>query len=112
MHRAHSPQKASEIAHRAIATIEGLGMVPHPDNFLLWYRYISGDCPPLNQALDRLVESKSLTEEEGARLRSEFLDTAADASEFERFAVKLQSEVAVVLSLIDEAGRGTNTNAR
>jgi diguanylate cyclase len=107
MYLTHDPSKAANIARRAITAIEDLGMSPHPDNFILWYNYFSGDCPSLAPALDKLIESNSFSDMEGARLRSEFIQIPLDGNKVEELAHKLQSQMTAVLSLIEEARNGT-----
>ena len=58
MRRNDSLGKAKEFGQEAIRLMDQHGVAPHPDNFTVWYDYVSGRNPDLVKALDVLVSNK------------------------------------------------------
>ncbi|MBN1007544.1 GGDEF domain-containing protein [Amphritea pacifica] len=53
---ADNPQQATEYLRRAIPLMVKSSIPPTPLNYALWYAYVSGAIPALNQQMDKMLE--------------------------------------------------------
>ncbi len=53
-----SPDQAKTYADKAFARMAELGLSPNPDNFTLWFTYVTGRDAVLNADVDRALNSE------------------------------------------------------
>lgn len=54
MHFGHSPEKAQIVAQQALSLIDKAGLSRRPDNYELFYTYVSGQMPEVTRSLDKI----------------------------------------------------------
>ena len=72
--RAPENEKAAELFRLAVPRMSQHGVPPTPQNYAIWYSYVSADNPALNAEIDRLVTGKQqFTEVVTTQLYRQFL---------------------------------------
>jgi diguanylate cyclase (GGDEF) domain len=110
MEFSHSLDQAEEFARDALSLMRQREIVPHPNNYTVWYSYASHEYPDLNQALEIVLDSKNRFSE--AEVRSVFRGFCAspfDAIPVHLIADKMEAELSTVLAAVDTAAHATAT---
>lgn len=102
-----------KLANTAIVRMAALDIPPTPENYTVWYAYLSGTDPDVAHMIEQLLESgKEFTEERCMALYRRYRAFAESAlnderdAEFVNASVGLGDSVENVMSLLDEAGAG------
>lgn len=110
MHYVHSLEESKAIAGQAAALMEQRQVVPHPNNYSVWYTYCSGENPDLTKVLDILLENeKEFTEERSASVYNRFCSSPYDAVPMHMIAERIETELAAVLSSLEQAGQNAES---
>lgn len=103
----------AKVANTAIVRMVALGIPPTPENYTVWYAYVSGNDPDIAHMIDQLLESgTTFTEERCNALYMRCKAFTESALEDDREAAfvdasaNLGKSVESVMSLLDEAGAG------
>lgn len=84
--------------------------IPHtPRNFAVWYAHTSGRDPQLIEALETLITSGSVTDDDCAALYAKYLSKDDEAANLQRTSERIEAAVGEVLGFIDEASVGAET---
>lgn len=101
------------VAADAIARMSALDIVPTPENFTVWYTYLSGSDPDVAHMIEQMLASGgAFTEERCNALYLHCVAFAASAVEGEREAAfldastNLEKSIETVMTLLGEAGAG------
>ena len=102
-----SLENAGEYAQLAITMMEDQRIIPHPNNFAVWYNYFSGTFPELKKALDVLLDNNDqVTENYTARVYRTFCGSPYETLPLHIMAEKLAAELSTLLLTIKQAGTG------
>jgi len=103
----------AKVANTAIVRMVALGIPPTPENYTVWYAYLSGSDPDIVHMIDQLLETRTAFTEERCNalyLRCKAFTESALEDEREAAFVdasaNLGKSVESVMSLLDEAGAG------
>jgi diguanylate cyclase len=97
------------LAERALGKIKQLQLSADPQSFELWYAYVAGIRPKLNEHIDAiLVQGKTLSAAELDQIQRVFLSAARIAERVETVGAKINDEVDQIVAMI-EATIGANT---
>lgn len=110
MEFSHSLDQAEQFAREALALMRQRDVVPHPNNYTVWYSYASHEFPDLNQALDIVLDTKHRFSEE--QVRSVFRGFCAspfDAIPVHLIADKMEAELSTVLAAVDTAAQAATS---
>jgi diguanylate cyclase len=100
----HSLGKAGDLAGKALQMMQDRGIPPHPNNFIVWYSYCSGEFPDLNYALDLLLEGReSFDEERNDHVYRRYCASPNDAVPVHLIAEKVEAEVSALLGAVEAA---------
>ena len=109
MDNRHTFEQAEAYARHALTRMLEHHIPPHPHNFAVWYCYCSGECPDLNRVLDTLVANgKQLDEERSAAIYRKVCGTPFEALPAHLIAERIETELAVVLSALQQAGQSAH----
>ncbi len=101
-------EQSVEIASKALLAMRDNGVPANPDNFAVWYTYVSGKFPDLTKAVREIIEGPSgFTPEVNGGLFERFFGKANEAAAVEQTSAQIQDTLTRVMSMLDEAGRGT-----
>jgi diguanylate cyclase len=96
-----------EAAHRAMATH---GVPATPQNYTVWFTYVSGLQPELTGAIDAIIAaSESFTEQACADLHYRFFDTSRHFNLLQQTSADLDQAVEQVMKSISAATGDTQT---
>lgn len=102
-------ERALEMAKRAIAYSQKHRMAPTPRNFEIWYEYVSGTNPDLNEDIDRcLADGKSLDGSLSSELHNQYLSPTRNAENVEVLSAKISQEIEQAIAVISAAA-GSNS---
>ncbi len=97
-------KQARQFAETTLQALQERGIPPHPDNFAIWYTYVSGAMPDLNKAIDVLeMTHENITEQHCADLHAQFFSTLRKQDAVADASSKLSSQVTTVLGDISNA---------
>jgi diguanylate cyclase len=95
-------ERSFALAERANALIRDYGPSAEPRAYAVWYAYVSGTQPHMNDALKRLTAvSGRLTEADIDGLYAAYLDPSRLSSATERASSSVLSEIAGVMEVLD-----------
>jgi diguanylate cyclase len=97
------------IAKRAFEMMIKNGVPLTPQNFSVWFAYCSGEHPELAEALGILIDSEAPIEDDTSdTLYKRFCATPLEAVPLKLIAEHLETEIAVVISCVADAGQSAN----
>jgi diguanylate cyclase len=92
------------IAQRAIELMKTYGSSADPRSYEVWYTYVGGAKPALNEAIKKLTtECGSLKDEDIEKLYDEHLASTRTARETEKASNLILGEIDQVMDMIDQA---------
>jgi len=99
---------ALHCARAALGMMERHRVPPHPENFSIWYAYVSGRNPDLTEAIDEILRA-------GTRFSAEINDTlyerfaafAPDKAELREVGQRVEDAVGRMLDYLSHATQGT-----
>lgn len=113
MHYNHRFEESEEYSRRAMALMALHHVAPHPNNYTIWYSYCTGDFPDLNRTLDLLLQSgKPISEERSRAVYKAFCTSPYEALPLPLIAERIESQVALVLGALEQAGVGAREYGR
>ena len=100
--------QASKIAESALKELKAEGVAPNPQNFVIWFEYLTGR----NQALVRYIEKArekkvKLTGERHNEIYAKFFVGGLDGSVPEGWSEKIEAAASQIVQALDSAGTGT-----
>lgn len=105
MEYSHPLEQAIDFSGRAFVLMAERGIAPDPNNYTIWYNYVSGDHPELRRAMDLLIDNNQpFTAERSAAVFSCFCSSPYEAVPLHLIAEKMESELAAVLAAVEQAG--------
>ncbi|ABS64859.1 diguanylate cyclase [Parvibaculum lavamentivorans DS-1] len=94
---------ASEWSATALQLMAAHGIPPSPENYSIWFRYVSGKLPELNKEIDACIESgHTIDIEVTAALQDRFFSDGKLADVTLSTGAKLNTEVNQILKIIEE----------
>jgi diguanylate cyclase len=105
-----SKNREQAFATKALALMDGAGVVATPDHFELFYAYASAENPGLTQVMGAIIESKKpFTPELLADLRARCLSGARGAQAMESLGGNMGALIDDVLGKLETSARDTAT---
>jgi diguanylate cyclase len=102
----HPLEQANIFSGRAFALMAERGISPDPNNYTIWYNYVTGDHPDLRHAMDLLIDNNHpFTTERSAAVFNRFCGSPYEAVPLHLIAEKMEGELAAVLAAVEQAGR-------
>lgn len=110
MEFSHTLDQAERFADEALSLMRQREIIPHPNNYTVWYSYASQEFPDLNQALEIILEYKHrCTEEQVRTVFRGFCATPFDSIPVHLIADRMEAELATVLAAVDVAANTTSS---
>jgi diguanylate cyclase len=107
-----SRKEAAEFARQAIAMMADERIVPHPNNFAVWYNYFADGVPDLKKTLDALLNShQAVSEESSMRVFRKYCASPYDVLPLHIMAEKMEIELSNLLVAMEQAGQGAQRYA-
>jgi diguanylate cyclase len=104
---------ASDFAQRALELMRRHSVAAHPQNFEIWYNYVSGAVPGLVRAVDRiLADGREFPKEQLKALHAEYSPDAGDDAQLAEAAARLEGELGGVLEAFSRTGGNTREFGR
>jgi diguanylate cyclase len=92
------------IGQRALELMRAYGSAADPRSYEVWYTYVSGDKPALNDTIKKLTAEKgSLTQGDIENLCAEYLSGRHVAADTEKASALMLGEIEQVMDMIDVA---------
>lgn len=109
MEYTESPAQAIEYAKRALEEMRLRRIDPHPNNFAVWYVYVSGRMPDLNRAIGVLDDAgEAFSDARNAEIFDRFLSTAKKEAAVAEATGKLTDQMTHVLDNMSVANQGAD----
>jgi len=103
-----TPSEALEIAETAIKELKAEGVAPNPQNYVIWFEYLTGRNSALVRYIERAREKKlKLTAERHNEIYSKFFAGGLDGSMPEGWSEKIEAAASQIVRALDSAGAGT-----
>lgn len=104
----HKPDREQGIAKTALELMAECSVPATPDNFELFYAYVSGETPAIAQVMGRLIAArKPLTPDMLLDLRLRCLSSARAARAMDSLGSGINDVIGAVLGKLEAAGRET-----
>ena len=102
---------ATQIAENAMVQMTAYGVPPNPENFLVWYTYVSKSDPDICHRIDRMLADRKTFDEEACNslyMRCMALESSEDEDKRDAALISASSDmeksVEEVMELLAEAG--------
>ena len=103
-----SPDRAQQLSNAALAMMSELGVIAHPNNFTIFFNYLSGEEPDLTQTIDILRSNNREFDELQCRdLFTRLFDTVNEREIVTRITEDLRNQLSSVLETVRNAGIDT-----
>jgi len=100
--------EASEIAESALKEAEIGGVTPNPQNYIIWFEYLTGRNSALVRYIDKARAKKfKLTAERYNEIYAKFLPSGQDGSMPEGWSEKIEAAANQIVQALDAAAVGT-----
>lgn len=100
--------EALKIAQAALEELEAEGVAPNPQNYVIWFEYLTGRNPALVRYIDKAREKKfKLTAERHNEIYLKFFAGGVDGSMPEGWSEKIEAAASQIVKALDSAGAGT-----
>lgn len=100
--------EASRIAEAALRELKAEGVAPNPQNYAIWFEYLSGRNPALARYIDKAREKKlKLTNERHNEIYSKYFAGGLDGAMPEGWSEKIEAAASQIVQALDSAGAGT-----
>lgn len=104
----HSLEQSAEYANHALSLMQAHKIPPHPNNFAVWYAYISGQSAQICQVIDTLLaRSEAITEAHVASLYEEFCSGNRETTALYSIMELLERELTAAVAALERAGVGS-----
>jgi len=105
----HSVEQSEEYARNAMALMALHKIVPHPNNFTVWYCHCSGEWPDLSRTLNLLLQpGQRLSDERSLAVYKSFCASPFDALPLPLIAARIETQVAQILGALERASAGAD----
>lgn len=102
-----SLEDARELAHLAMEMMADQEIIPHPNNFAVWYNYFSGAFPELKKTLDAVLDNNDqVTESYSTQIYRTYCGSPYETLPLHIMAETFASELSTLLVTIEQAGTG------
>ena len=92
----------------ALKELQTEGVAPNPQNYVIWFEYLSGRNPALVRYIDLAREKKvKLTIERHNEIYAKFFSGGLDGSMPEGWSEKIEAAASQIVQALDTAGAGT-----
>ncbi|MFZ1413783.1 MAG: GGDEF domain-containing protein [Defluviicoccus sp.] len=110
MRYAHNFEKAVACAKKAFEHMMARNIPPHPNNFVVWYTYCSGEDQELGKVLDILIDNnQEFSEERNASVYNKFCTSPYEAVPMHLIAERMEAELTAAVSVLEKTGRDVAT---
>lgn len=110
MEFSHTLDQAERFAEEALSLMRKREIVPHPNNYTVWYSYASQEFPDLNQALEMVLDGqRRFTEGQVRAVFRGFCASPFDSIPLHLIVDKMEAELATVLAAVDAAVKTTSS---
>ncbi|WP_025899113.1 GGDEF domain-containing protein [Sneathiella glossodoripedis] len=100
-------EKASLNAQKTMALLEDRQIKPIPQNFTIWFEYLSGDNPAINELVNRLIsEQGKFTETVAKQIYNEFFSHEKESREIRETNRLIQQSMEAALQEIRSSTSG------
>jgi len=100
--------EAAKIGRQALEELDAEKVAPNPQNYVIWFEYLTGRNPALTRYIDRAREKKvRLTAERHSEIYSKFFSIGQDGSIPEGWSEKIEAAASQIVQALDSAGTGT-----
>lgn len=100
--------EASKIAEMALKELEAEGVAPNPQNYVIWFEYLTGRNPALVRYVDKAREKNlKLTAERHNDIYARFFAGGLDGAAPEGWSEKIELAASQIVQALDSAGAGT-----
>ncbi|CCG40632.1 GGDEF domain-containing protein [Magnetospirillum molischianum] len=101
---------ALHCARAALGMMERHRVPPHPENFSIWYAYVSGRNPELTEAINEILRTDSrFSPDVNDSLYERFAAFAPDKAELREVGQRVEEAVGRMLDYLSHAAQGTNS---
>ncbi|MFH1806138.1 MAG: GGDEF domain-containing protein [Pseudomonadota bacterium] len=101
-------RQADVLAHNTLALMAELGVIAHPENYTIFYHYLSGKNPDLSQTVDILRSNhQEFGELQCQRLHERFFGHTRETQTINTISESLRRQLTILLGHIQEAGNDT-----
>lgn len=98
-------QQEAEILRLTLPIMTQHGVPTTPENYCIWYHYITGDKPNLNAHIDQLLaEKKAFTQELNTQLYQEFFFSGIELDQIEQVRHEILSTLTETATSLDATG--------
>ncbi|WP_258548628.1 GGDEF domain-containing protein [Thalassospira profundimaris] len=102
-------ENAQQHSKSALTLMAQLGVVPHPDNFLIFYSYIAGTNPDMNQTIDILLSNNCEFDELQCKaIHDRFFGAERERKIIGRITEDLRLQINDTLSNVQKIGIDTS----
>ncbi|RCK31428.1 diguanylate cyclase [Thalassospira xiamenensis] len=102
------PDRAQQLSNAALAMMAELGVAAHPNNYTIFFNYLSGEEPDLKQTINILRSNHREFDELQCRdLFTRFFDTVREREIVSRITDDLRNQLTSVLETVRNAGIDT-----
>ena len=103
-----TPEQATHVAERALAEMMSEGVPPNPQNYAIWFEYLTGRNPALVRYIDRVREKKlRLTAERHRDMFERFFALGVEGSAPEGWTEQIEVAAGRIVEALTAAGKGT-----
>ena len=101
-------ENARHLSQQALELMTELGVVPHPDNFLIFYSYLAGTHPDMNQMIDILRSNhREFDEIQCKAIHDRFFSTEREREITSQITADLRSQLNTALDSVKKIGIDT-----
>lgn len=105
-------EHAEEHSKLALDLMAQLGVIPHPDNFLIFYSYLAGTNPDMNQTIDILRSNhRAFDELQCKAIHDRFFSTERERKITEQITTELRRQLNNALNNVKKIGVDTTKYA-
>ena len=100
--------EALKIAEAALRELKTEGVAPNPQNYVIWFEYLTGRNPALVRYIEKAREKKvKLTVERHNEIYAKFFVGGLDGTIPEGWSEKIEAAASQIVQALDSAGTGT-----
>jgi diguanylate cyclase len=100
--------QAADTAQQAMSLMQAHGIPPHPQNFEIWFNYVSGRNPDLQKTIDDLIDSgDGFTGQHTDELYAQFFSIMAEGIQVSEAATLLDDQLQRLMVALNEADGNT-----
>lgn len=103
-----TPVEAAKIAERALTEMLAEGVPPNPQNYAIWFEYLTGRNPALVRYIDKAREKKlKLTADRHRDIFERFFSLGPDGGAPEGWSKQIEVAAGRIIEALTAAGEGT-----